>query len=879
MSDPRENLDAKRCADTGDTFQPPAIDNPPGLPAIAYRIGTGPSFLDRMRERLPRWVVPDGPRAGTRPLATLDADVDDPAVALLDAWAVGADIVTFYQERIANEMFLGTAGEPMSVRELARLVGEVPGPGVAAGAFLAFTVETAPGAPEEATVPAGTQVVSVPGQDELPQTFETRESIIARASWNRLVPRLGAPQDLSAADELFLAGTETGLEPGDLLLIVAESESGAGQAAIVRADRVETDLEADHTELTFLPGVVVLDLRSGDRVAPAADADPATVIFDRGLLPSDTEVRVFALRERLAFFGHNAPRYGTLPREDFLKDDPFTSENPANDWDQGRTIWTSSRGDLHPDTSAFLAQRVPDLVPGSWAVILGTTLTSNRDAARVYRVTSVGEASLADYALSADVTALGLARADGASLASALDDRVAFDVRRSTAYVVSERLALADRPITDPFPSPGLDDDGARLVLDRRVDGLRTGQILALEGTRADGTRARQMVAVRRVDNAREPGHTTLIFEEAVRGEPLVRDSVVLNANVALASHGETVTEVLGSGDAGVPFQRFTLQRAPLTFDSAPVPGGVSSSLRVRVDGVQWRQVRTLGGQGPEAQVYALEVDDEGRATLTFGDGVDGARLPTGQENVTAVYRIGIGSDGAVAAGALSLLATRPLGIAEVTNPLAAAGAAPADSVDRVRRNAPVVARTAGRIVSLADFEDFALDFAGIEKARVAALGGVHLTVAGVGGVAIERGSVLFESFLRAVDDVRLPGPPLIVASYEPLFFDVTAKLVVDARFRAEDVFDQVRARLLSDFGFDRRAMAEPLFASDVLTAMQSVAGVVAVDLDAFHRTGDAPRAMPALDALPARRRGPTTEPAQLLQIHPDGITLGARTP
>lgn len=892
MNDLRDNLDAKRCLDGATPTTGPAgagepltITNQPGLASIAYRIGTQASFFARLRERLASWALPDGPDSGTRPLAELTADVDDPAVAVLDTWAVAADVTTFYQERIANEMFLGTAGEPRSVLELARLVGERPGPGVAANAFLAFTVETAPGAPLTARVPSGTQVVSIPDQDALPQTFETKEAITARAAWNSLVPRTAEPQDLSSTRELFLVGVDTGLEPGDRLLLIVEESGEVTQAAVTRLLTVETDAAADHTRVTLQNGVVRFELGPGG----AADQPLPSTAIDLLALddPATTgTVRVFALRQQVSFFGHNAPRYGTLPREDFLKDDPFTSADPANNWDQGRTIWTDSRGTPYAGgTSVFLTQQVSDVVPESWAVFVGTPLRStagsaaSREETAVYRVSGVREASLADYALSADTTGLELVRADGSALGADVATRLPFDVRRTTAFLVSEPLTLAALPITDPFPSTERDGDGACLTLDRRIEGLTPGQALAFRGSLEDGTEASRIVLLRAVDESFVQGSTTLVFQQAVQGQTFVRGSIALNANVARASHGETVEEVLGSGDAGQPAQHFRLQRGPLTFDSAPVPGGVASSLRVRVEGVLWQEVATLHGQGPEAQVYTVEVDGEGAATVRFGDGVDGARLPTGQENISVVYRIGIGPDGEVPAGALSLLTTRPLGIAEVVNPLPAAGAAPPDSVERVKRIAPVTARTLGRIVSLADFEDFALAFAGIGKVRAAALGGVHLTVAGVGGAPVARGSLLFDNLLEAVEAVRLPGPPLRLASYQRVDFVVAAKLVVDPRFSADDVFDSVRETLRTAYAFDRRELAMPLFASEVIGTIQSVAGVVAVDLDALHPSTTSAARPARLDASPARMRGADILPAQLLVIQPDGITLGARTP
>ena len=50
-----------------------------------------------------------------------------------------------------------------------------------------------------------------------------------------------------------------------------------------------------------------------------------------------------------------------------------------------------------------------------------------------------------------------------------------------------------------------------------------------------------------------------------------------------------------------------------------------------------------------------------GKTTIEFGDGVTGARLPTGQDNVRAIYRKGIGLDGIVSAGQLTSLLTRRL--------------------------------------------------------------------------------------------------------------------------------------------------------------------------------------------------------------------------
>src|SRR5215212_4791713 len=153
------------CCEGLEPLTPLVIANRPGLSRLTYRAGTHATFLATMKARLSARDYP-----ALKGLTTRSAT--DPAVALLDAWATVADVLTFYQERAANEGYLRTATERRSILELARLVGYALRPGVASSVYLAFTLE-----PDSiAEIPAGTRAQSVPGPgDELPQPFETTE--------------------------------------------------------------------------------------------------------------------------------------------------------------------------------------------------------------------------------------------------------------------------------------------------------------------------------------------------------------------------------------------------------------------------------------------------------------------------------------------------------------------------------------------------------------------------------------------------------------------------------------------------------------------------------------------------------------------------------
>src|SRR6185312_7736816 len=110
--------------------------NLPGLPAIAYRTGTWTTFKQSMLARLSSADYPALAALKTR-------DDDDFTIALLDASSVMLDILTFYQERLANESYRRTATQLQSLTELTRLIGYQPAPGVGASVYLSFTLQAA----------------------------------------------------------------------------------------------------------------------------------------------------------------------------------------------------------------------------------------------------------------------------------------------------------------------------------------------------------------------------------------------------------------------------------------------------------------------------------------------------------------------------------------------------------------------------------------------------------------------------------------------------------------------------------------------------------------------------------------------------------------
>lgn len=927
MNDAGETTQLNSCGCCDPELDDLVVENQPGQPALNYRIGTHATFVRRMLARLSKQDPPDDDGSNERPLASLTTRAtDDPAIALLDGWATVADVLTFYQERIANEGFLRTAIERRSVLALARAIGYELNPGVAAGTHLAFTVDDSDQTPDETTVAAGTQIQSIPTKEgELPQTFETTEDFVAKAWWNALSPQVSTPQSVTLASQaIYLKGTNLNLAAGDRLLLVGKDKSGDVAAVRRRVRTVDVDREAGHTLVTFeSEGTAVRDVADGgSTVVPSAapavsmtasigfgaafnETNLAT-LFNASLSESQfqailktskwqtedvldyrkrapkptslSDIQVFVLRESAGIFGHNAPHYDTLSTE---------AQAAFHDWDTaaGWEIWKDSikpdpvTVDYYTDPDLYLERPISGIIEDDWLLL------ERRNAYEVYKVADATEGSLAGFGISAKVVGLELTDVNGNSLEDK-DKPSEFKVRKTTAYVVSEELTVAPVPITTDF-SVG----ETKLPLDELVLGLQVGQPIALTGEQADasGVTRNEIKFLEAITHS--GGLTTLTFSEGLAYN-YKRDTVTVNANVVRATHGETVAgEALGSGDGAAPHQRFKLKQPPLTYVSAATATGSESTLSVRVNGVEWQEALSLYGLNGKARNYIVRINDDSDAFVTFGDGKSGARLPTGQENIVATYRSGIGSVGEVDASTLTLMKKRPFGVRSVTNPIAASGADDPERLDDARTNAPLTVLTLDRIVSLQDFEDFARAFAGIGKAKAVALWRgetelVHITIADANGDQIADTADLFGNLRDAINAARDPLRAVVLGSFQPRFFELEARVLIDQAYLWEDVKVAIEDALVAAFGFTARSFGQPASSAEILNIVHDIVGVVAVDLEKFYVIDDAGQPVGELlsSVLSAQNARPNPDPltvqvqrflpAELLLINEAGITL-----
>jgi hypothetical protein len=570
--------------------------------------------------------------------------------------------------------------------------------------------------------------------------------------------------------------------------------------------------------------------------------------------PADSALQgVYALRLTAPLFGHNTP-----PKITAVSNGVVTQ---TGEWPVVEAPAGASRIYHESAAAISLDSKYDQILPLSWMVIKTTSTTlTNANLLVALAGKPDPTQSRADYGMGGSVTNIQLVSPDDQTTPvdwivtdlttytpDATSDFKA--IRQTVVYAQSDPLTLVDEPILDDIGNdPQKPEAATHIELDGLYDGLQPGRWVIVSGERTDipstsGVDASELVMLAAVEQkANLPGdklHTTLSLANQGLSYLYKRASVVIYGNVVKATHGETRKEVLGGGDGSQVHQTFTLKQSPLTYVSAPTPSGVASTLKVYVNLVQWHETDSLAGEGANDQIFTTQTDNASKTSVIFGNGVQGARLPTGAENVSAVYRTGIGQPGNVKATSISLLSTRPLGVKAVINPLPASGGADPENRDQARRSVPLALLALDRLVSIRDYADFARTFGGIGKASAVRLTDglrevVHLTIAGAEDIPIDPTSDLYANLRQALLAYGDPYLTIQVDLREVMLLVVEAGISLQADYLWEGVEPQMRAAMLDTFSFDNCDLGQNVYLSEVIRTLQQVPGVAYVDIQTF---------------------------------------------
>jgi len=395
--------------------------------------------------------------------------------------------------------------------------------------------------------------------------------------------------------------------------------------------------------------------------------------------------------------------------------------------------------------------------------------------------------------------------------------------------------------------------------------------------------------------------------------ELFLNDVSVAFANIVLVDHGRTVVDELpavpapaifrppeDSGDpcahegevAVVPRFRPRLPQGPLTQQGRLAPptaddeeplafnpnAPASEAMRWSIANVLpvvsleevapqifWRVRRDLFEADSADERFVAEVEEDGFATLRFGDDEYGRR-PIDGTVFEAHYRIGNGTDGNVGIGAIGHVAASIPDIKGASNLMPARGGVEPESLDHARQSAPAAFRINERAVTEPDYAEVSERHPDVSRAAATYrwTGSWYTlfdTIDRKGGAAIDQP---FRDKLRLhVERYRVIANDLEIDVPRFVSLEVVLTICVKAGYFRSDVEAALRdvftagTRRDGSRGFfhpDNFTFDQDVVMSAIVAAAAAVDGVDGVTVDIFRRQGSPLTNAKATGILPVGR-------------------------
>lgn len=313
-----------------------------------------------------------------------------------------------------------------------------------------------------------------------------------------------------------------------------------------------------------------------------------------------------------------------------------------------------------------------------------------------------------------------------------------------------------------------------------------------------------------------------------------------LSVNV---TEGRTITDPTTGG----PLHIATATGYPAQSYRLPNPNVYQETVKVYVNGVLWNQIDHLLDALATDAVYEVSLDADGYTWITFGDGVNGAVPALGVE-IGAIYRMGYGAAGNLAAGAIISVYSSIPGLsvemlnsntASYTNPTT--GGADPESTESIRTNAPIAFNTQQRAVNAADFASFALSVPGVAKAAAVANFWTNVTLYIVGPDGNAPTTALIDRVYKVVQSKALAGVTVNVES--PTFVKINVgKTGAEVAAEIWPQFSRVTAQFnieqaIKDYlSFAKQDLGAKITVAELYSVIMAVEGVRYVSIGMLAR-------------------------------------------
>ena len=767
-------------------IHPPGLKIRAGLTSIPRQIAGFPEFRSAMLAAIGGEVALADWRARGE---------DDLGIMLLEMWAYVCDVLAFYDEVIAHETYLRTIRRRPSLRKLIELLGYLPCPAVAASVKLALLVE----GHKPVTLPTGTAFRSGAFDSEPPQVFETTSSAVVHPlfnSWSLApIPKPTIGTGGGNTSQLLLEPYSVNLEVNDVILVRVLSPARTRTGKVNSVTTITGQDGNQYTQVTLSSSAAIPRSTPPGQIrlsTPGLTASPWSIAriypdlyaIDNSSQPGKTALTLDGLYRQI-----KPGQYVVLQKGQEYR--WFTVTKVIEEMMQSTQAGTTAFPRADGGTASVPTPAIK--TPATRLVLDVHINNSQRRMSGPLWGNSVVSEIIVHY---------------GFTDAGTVTTERQTEVSPAASLSISQAGSIW---YTKPIEQP---------------QGLTSPKQFLLEDAKERGAEVKGSV---------DFSSASLTLHSSASWSPPLAMPTTVYGNVVSASRGESVvSEVLGSGDASIASQSFKLKKSPLTYLSSPTSdneSGVASTLQVYVNGILWKAISTFFGVGSSEEVYIVRQNDDGESTVIFGDGVRGARLPTGISNVIANYRYGAGA-ASPPAGSITQLAKPVKGIQSVKGPVAASGGGDAESSKDLRKYAPRSALILGRAVSIADMEAVAASVSGVRA--VSAEWRWHSSK--------QRPVVLVwyigESSIKSTVSQKLrnlsePSIPISAEVAEGTSTTLSLDVEIDSRYLEKNVLKAIRKALMDkETGLlspERIGIGQPVFRSRIFEAVVEVPGAVGV--------------------------------------------------
>jgi hypothetical protein len=814
---------------------PKIVFNRPGLPHICYRIGTYSDFRESLLRKLDQNAVLQN---------WTHREPDDPGIALLEGVSILGDILTFYQETYANEVYLRTAVWRESISGIVKLLGYRLSPGLGGTGTFAFEVK----GDKSVNIPSGFPLKAQITGTGKQENFETANDLTAYPWLNKfnLFRELVANPVTPSVNEFYISSPDqftelVKIEKNDRLLIGDPYPQNNPKRLINEEIVIVDSIRQQH-------GVNIIKIKGS---------------LKRKV--SSQQVTAYKLGRSFKHFGNNAPPTVVT-----------ITNNTANQKNISYTRYLDQTTSINVDPPIaakdfLLDSEVNNLATGS-LIICQSALKTTSLINLVYYYLPIYKGA---YNNSASFTLIRkIADLKAASLT--------FGSLTGKSSILTLDSELTSSPIIgydpyDPFSSNYdlMDIRQAqfhevvspKLILKavKKETTEHSGNKLYFYGTteHASNLKERKLLFVKpgdkpftanviSVEENSTPGKTRKILNKLTLDKnftysdfPNENGNISVYGNLVDAAQGKSEKEViLGNGDSRQKFQTFKIPKSPLTFlNSVSASPPELPELKIYVNDRLWTKVSSFFGREPDEDIYIVREDNDGNSYVQFGDGKTGKRLPSGLNNITAKYRIGTGAFGELKDGTTVQPSGKSTNIDKVQLPGTISGGEEPESLDNARESAPGTVQSLNRLVSIKDFETEALGIAGVIKAKsfwklFDNLPGVLLIILMKSGRENEIQKI--KEIISKYNKCRGPQRfPVIVhqGKLKYLYLDVTVSF--NPSFKKDEVINDIKEAVGVNgdeksgidgsnglFGLKKRSFGQNEYSTNVEAVIQEVKGV-----------------------------------------------------